>query len=94
MAQHKQHKCWVKIPLKERLKIQWFSLVLVVWVLIKYAFELLWKSEKKNENWDRPPSCLIDNAIGYHSYVKLQVIFTYKFVRIAVYITLQVLKNV
>lgn len=75
MAQRVYEDCFVQISPFERFKIRFFAFFIGAWIVLKQAFWTLWKPEKKStENRDRPMTCLVDNALGYHSYIKLQVI--------------------
>lgn len=64
------------------------SILIGLWVLVKWTFHFLWnilsptsQSRRLNTNsieyygslHDKPPPCLVDNRIGLQSYVKLKV---------------------
>lgn len=64
------------------------SILIGLWVLVKWAFQFLWSivsptaaARRFNGNsieylgslHDKPPPCLVDNRIGLQSYVKLKV---------------------
>lgn len=61
------------------------SIFIGIWTLIKWLIHVVWSSiyQAKNKNsenpdyydgyHDKPPSILVDNKIGRHSYVKLKV---------------------
>lgn len=62
------------------------SIVIGLWVLLKWLFQFLWHSIQKSTSkngpqtsidyhscfCDKPPPCLVDNKIGLQSYVKLK----------------------
>lgn len=61
------------------------SIVVGLWVIIKWFIHFLWQSvnqKKTNESmaidvnksqYDTPPQCLVDSKCGRHNYVKLKV---------------------
>lgn len=60
------------------------SILIGLWVLLKWAFYFLWQSFQHTTAisassdyysclHDKPPPCLVDNQIGLQSYVKLKV---------------------
>jgi epoxide hydrolase 4 len=71
---------------RDILKIYSKSVFINLWVLLKWLFkfiknEILYNTRKIVEidvptYPNKPPSCLMDNRLGRHSYVKLKVWFT------------------
>lgn len=62
------------IPVWQRLKIYALSVVFGAWAVCSRLLRWLWDPEAFcSRARDNPPPCLVDGALGQHSYVKLKV---------------------
>lgn len=75
-------------PLRKRAIVGFYvrSVLVGFFVVSKWIISFLWSYVYNNKKYskydkddnnihDKPPTCLMDNTIGRHSYVKLKVIF-------------------
>uniref|UniRef100_A0AAU6QEK5 Epoxide hydrolase n=1 Tax=Kerria lacca TaxID=473130 RepID=A0AAU6QEK5_9HEMI len=57
----------------EAIKIFYLSLLRGIWILCKQLVLMVLRSSKfECNNIDNPPSCLVDNTLGQHSYMKIK----------------------
>lgn len=65
----------VKISVWEITKLHLLSFVYGVYLIVKRTIKWAWNPNQffQLRERDNPPSCLVDNNLGKHSYVKLKV---------------------
>ncbi len=68
----------VEISRLESIKLLCLSLMWGIWMLWKTAVLTIFRSNNFEwNNIDNPPACLVDSALGQHSYIKLKVSSTF-----------------
>lgn len=84
-------------PLRKRAIVGFYikSVLVGFFVVLKWIIAFLWSYVYNNKKYsnndkddsnvhDKPPTCLMDNSIGRHSYVKLKVRHFFHSIKLAI----------
>ena len=67
----------VHVSLSERVKLHFLSFGYGLYLILKRFINWAWNPNEFFilQQRDKPPSCLVDNTFGNHSFIKLKVIY-------------------
>jgi hypothetical protein len=70
-----EQECIVYISSWDSFKIHFLSFVCGIWVILKRLLQWAWNPNGffSLQRREAPPPCLVDSALGRHSYMKLKV---------------------